>query len=72
MIIPIRCFTCGNILASKYNKWKQNIKKFKQSNILSFNGKNTKVFAKEMEKIGVTRYCCKRHFLGQMNILEKL
>ena len=23
MLIPIRCFTCGNILASKYTKYKQ-------------------------------------------------
>ena len=25
MIIPIRCFTCGNVIGSKYNKYKQKV-----------------------------------------------
>ena len=26
MIIPVKCFTCGNILASKYEKYEQLMK----------------------------------------------
>ena len=72
MIIPIRCFTCGQVLASKYNKYRESIKKYKQPKIISYKKRNTKIYVKEMEKVGIKRYCCKRHFLGQMNILEKL
>ena len=32
MIIPIRCFTCGNIIASKYDRYKQLIEE-KQNQI---------------------------------------
>tara|TARA_B100001094_G_C18161867_1_gene789814 strand:- start:665 stop:949 length:285 start_codon:yes stop_codon:yes gene_type:complete len=33
MIIPIRCFTCGNVIASKYDHYKKlvNEKKYKAS-----------------------------------------
>lgn len=71
MIIPIRCFTCGQILASKYKTYCSNIEKIKESNIMDLTD-NTDVYKKEMEKIGIKRYCCKKQFLGQINILEKL
>lgn len=72
MIIPVRCFRCGQVLASKYYKYKENMKKYKKPEILSYKKKNTQVYVKEMEKVGIKRYCCKAHFLGQMDILEKL
>ena len=31
MIIPVRCFTCGNILASKYKAYKARVKELKES-----------------------------------------
>ena len=82
MIIPVRCFTCGNILASKYDKYRElkaqqkqindilELNKFvnaKQSNILN---NDTKMCNELMKQVGLKRYCCKRHFLGQLNILE--
>ena len=73
-MIPVRCFTCGQILASKYKLYKENLKKINtnESNIMYFKKKNTDIYTKEMIKVGIKRYCCKRHFLGQLNILEKL
>ena len=38
MIIPVRCFTCGNILASKYDKYRELKAQQKQINdILELN-----------------------------------
>lgn len=71
MIIPIRCFTCGHMLASKYKRYCENIKNIKESNIMNLQN-NSDVYRKEMEKLGVKRYCCKKQFLGQINILERL
>lgn len=33
MIIPVRCFTCNKILASKYEKYKQLIQENKQARL---------------------------------------
>ena len=73
MIIPIRCFTCGNILASKFDYYKKNIKNIKESNIIDINNiKNDNNYNKLMKDIGLKRYCCIRHFLGQLDMLEKI
>ena len=79
MIIPVRCFTCGNILASKYEKYRYLKAKQKQINeiLLIDNFKNIQnenensaICNELMKQVGLKRYCCKRHFLGQLNILE--
>jgi DNA-directed RNA polymerase subunit N (RpoN/RPB10) len=76
MLIPVRCVTCGNILGSKYKLYKEIIAKKRQENpdmesdIMNFKGGNTTIYSTIMEKVGVKRYCCKRHFLGQQEILR--
>ena len=82
MLIPVRCVTCGNVLASKYKKFltykKKYIKNCKklnitpESDILSFNKLNSDVYNLQMEKVGLKRYCCKRHFIGQQEIIYKI
>lgn len=74
MIIPIRCFTCGNVIASKYEKYKYLINKNKECNILSIDQKKktNNCFKNAMEKVGLKRYCCKRHILGHLSILEDI
>ena len=83
MIIPIRCFTCGNVLASKYNyylkrlneeRMKQNIKEtiiVSAENINSEKIKNTpeKIV---MDELKLHRYCCRRHFISQVDIIRYL
>jgi DNA-directed RNA polymerase I, II, and III subunit RPABC5 len=59
MIIPIRCFTCNKIIA---NKWETYI-----------NYINDGITAKDaLDKINLHRYCCRRMFLSQSDILEKI
>lgn len=59
MIIPVRCFTCGKVIA---NKWK----KFET---LLNNGKSrSNAFA----EVGLSRYCCRRMFLGHIDLIDKL
>ena len=80
MIIPIRCFTCNNIIGSKWNKYLQLISEKNidmTDNIMNINQDtnsmetlhdNSDIF----EKLNVSRYCCKRHLLGHVDILHKL
>ena len=76
MIIPIRCFTCGNIIASKYERYKTLIQKnSNNSNILSIDNKKNKsnnIYNECMEKVGLKRYCCKRHILGHNYIFFRI
>ena len=60
MIIPIRCFTCGNILASKYERYKLKCLKIKKSDVIDINNINiNNEYIKIMNDIGLKRYCCK-------------
>ena len=95
MIIPIKCFTCGNILASKYEKYEQLMKsdviylvkdkvylKKPTTNheVINENKKKKMLeeFLKDGEKkpiesmildmVGLKRYCCRRHFVGHVDI----
>ncbi len=55
MLIPIRCFSCAKLIADKWEKYQDLIK----------NG-NTE--AQALNAIGFNRYCCRRMFLGHVDI----
>lgn len=52
-LVPVRCFTCNKVIASKWNEFK----------ILKQEGEDTDMI---FRRIGFVRYCCKRMFLGQV------
>ncbi len=58
MEFPVRCFTCGSVLADKYEDYKNNIK-----------DKNPDVV---LDELGVSRYCCRRMFLAHVDILNQV
>ena len=47
MLIPVRCFTCGTLIADKDVEYQKRIKA----------GENPK---KVLDEMGVKRYCCRR------------
>jgi len=84
MIIPIRCFTCGEILADKWNLFiiESNALKNndKSDNNLDLNlemidlnnrGKKT-VEGKVLDKLNLHKYCCRRMMLGNVHIISYL
>lgn len=70
MIIPIRCFTCGNLIANKYKKFTEDLKEKEKNN------KNIHDQNRNLEEIfcnlKLKRYCCRRMLFTQSNILNKL
>lgn len=74
MIIPIRCFTCGNLIADKYKKFTKDLKeketeqKNKNGNIDDQNRNLEEIFC----NLKLKRYCCRRMLFTQSNILNKL
>jgi DNA-directed RNA polymerase subunit N len=58
MIIPVRCFTCGRIVASDYEAFNERTKKGEQPR-------------KVLDELGVERYCCPRMILGHEDLLRE-
>jgi DNA-directed RNA polymerase subunit N len=57
MIIPIRCWSCGKPIAHLWEKYKQRCQK----------GDERK---KVLDDLGLSRYCCRQMFLGQVDLIE--
>jgi DNA-directed RNA polymerases I, II, and III subunit RPABC5 len=72
MIIPIRCMTCGKVLANKWNYYVEHTKNEEEHNIINTNVKNVKKTKKGevMDKLGLKRYCCRRHILTHCDLVE--
>ena len=74
MIIPIRCFTCGKILADKWLFYKSELKKLNPSNedsIINIS-KPMKPTPEciALDKANIYRYCCRRIMLGHADLID--
>jgi len=75
MIIPVRCFTCGKILADKYVFYKNEVQKTKKTDedtIINVNAKNIQQTpeGKALDKVGLKRYCCRRAMLTHIDLID--
>jgi|TARA_Y100000310_G_scaffold344923_1_gene460543 DNA-directed RNA polymerase subunit N len=59
MIIPVRCFTCGTPIGSQYEEFKRRVE----------SGEEEK---KVLDELGITRYCCRRMLLSQVDLLDEV
>lgn len=84
MIIPIRCFTCNNVIADKWNPYVEFVKKEKSKSkqevtsdldldyIDVESGKNVEksIEGKVLDKLGLHKYCCRRMFLTNVHLIS--
>ena len=76
MIIPIKCFTCGEVLADKYRYFKSEViarklKKGKDIDNVVYLTKENKEKTEEgivMDELNLTKMCCRRHMLCHVDI----
>ena len=76
MLIPVKCFSCGKVLANKYDFYLREVKKQKLNNNIELDKVTylTKDFMEKtpegeaMDKLGLTKYCCRRHMLTHVDI----
>ena len=81
MIIPIKRFTCGMVIADKYRFYVEEVrkKKFaKKANDASINIDKVVYLTKEfhektaegevLDELNMTKMCCRRHFLTHVDI----
>ena len=85
MLIPIRCFTCGKVLADKWNPFIEIVKNERGDGELNLNNNieleyldtkdptaNKSIEGQVMDELNITRYCCRRHMLGNVNIVSDI
>jgi DNA-directed RNA polymerase subunit N (RpoN/RPB10) len=60
MLIPIRCFTCGAMIA---NKWEDYCRLIKVEH---------KTPKEALEALHIRRYCCRRMLLTHVDLVEKM
>ena len=81
MIIPVKCFTCGMVIADKYRFYLEAVrkKKFaKKRNDESIDIDKVIYLTKEfhektpegevLDELGMKKMCCRRHFLTHVDI----
>lgn len=58
-MIPVRCFTCGKVISTKYEEYKARRDE----------GEDLK---KVLDDLGLKRYCCRRMLLTHKEIIDEL
>ena len=73
MIIPVRCFTCGKVLADKWNYYCKEVeKKQDQDSVLNVNSKTMQktTEGKVLDALGLKRYCCRRMMISHVDLIN--
>jgi DNA-directed RNA polymerase I, II, and III subunit RPABC5 len=76
MIIPIKCFTCGNVLADKYRHYLEQLRKRKcldkqkADKVIYLTGANSVKIPEGnvLDELGLKNVCCRRHMLTHVDI----
>jgi DNA-directed RNA polymerase subunit N len=59
VLIPVRCFTCGNLIADKYDDYQNRIKAGEEP-------------VKVLDSLGLKRYCCRRMMLTTVETMQQV
>jgi DNA-directed RNA polymerase subunit N len=57
MIIPIRCFTCGRLIADKWEEYSRRVRQGEDP-------------ATVLDAMGLKRYCCRRMLLSHVDLID--
>ncbi len=58
-MIPVRCWSCGKVIAHVYEQYKEDIETGKDSD-------------KALDDLGMERYCCRRMFVGHVDLVDEV
>jgi DNA-directed RNA polymerase subunit N (RpoN/RPB10) len=76
MIIPIKCFTCGNVLANKYRYYLERVREKKIAKDMDVNKviyltkehRDKTPEGEVLDELRLTKICCRRHMLTHVDI----
>lgn len=58
MMIPIRCFSCGQVVGDKWDEFNARVNQKKEDS------------GKVLEDLGVKRYCCRRMLISHIDLID--
>lgn len=80
MIIPVRCFTCNKVIGDKYSTYLSRIQEMQKinpnsnitidTNTIENGGIENSYQGNILNELNITRYCCRRMFLSQVDIVD--
>jgi len=59
VLVPVRCFTCGNLVADKFDEYQNKVKSGEEP-------------AKILDSLGIERYCCRRMMLTTLETIQQV
>jgi len=59
MMIPVRCFTCGKVIAHLWEDYKKRVEEGEEA-------------GKVMDELGLERYCCRQVFLSNVDLIKEI
>ncbi|HLD62551.1 MAG TPA: DNA-directed RNA polymerase subunit N [Candidatus Norongarragalinales archaeon] len=59
MLIPVRCFTCGKPVGEYWESFEERTLKGEAAELV-------------LNELGFNRYCCRRMFLGQVDLIDEI
>lgn len=76
MIIPVKCFTCGKVIADKYRYYQREVRRLKMARgmdvdkviYLTQDYIDKTPEGEVMDKLGLNKMCCRRHVLTHVDI----
>ncbi|MDH5404896.1 MAG: DNA-directed RNA polymerase subunit N [Candidatus Heimdallarchaeota archaeon] len=57
MLIPVRCFSCGTVVADRFESFENRVKE----------GENPQIV---LDNLGLFKYCCRRMLISQVNLID--
>lgn len=59
MLVPVRCFTCGSLIADKFEDYQNQLKAGEDP-------------GKVLDSLGIKRYCCRRMLLTSVETIQQV
>jgi DNA-directed RNA polymerase subunit N len=57
MMVPVRCFTCGNVIGEHYEEYKERVEEGEDAEDV-------------LDDLGVERYCCRRMLVTHRDLVD--
>ena len=81
MIIPVRCFTCGNVLADKWipyissvqeekNKSSEELDDEPGTTYINLSNPQKSIEGKILDELGLHKYCCRRMMISNVHMIS--
>jgi len=59
VLVPVRCFTCGNLVSDKFEEYQNKVKSGEEPAIV-------------LDSLGIKRYCCRRMLLTTVETIQQV